>query len=115
MQSLATGKERHLQWYRLGTDGLGISSADQGFQAENELGMSLQCTLAAKKANRTLDHINSTARRLRMQFFSLLVKHYIVSRLLHPTLGPQYRTDTKKLKEVHWGHQDVQEWEWSSC
>lgn len=71
MQSLATGKERHLQWYRLGTDELGISSANQGIQAENELGMSLQCTLAAKRANRTLGHINSTARRLRVQFFFL--------------------------------------------
>lgn len=33
--------------------------------------MSLQCDLAAKKVNRTLGYINSTARRLRMWFFSL--------------------------------------------
>lgn len=70
MQSFATGKERYLQWYRLGTEGLGISSTENnlGSQEENELGMSLQCDLAEKKANRTLGYVNSTARRLSMLF-----------------------------------------------
>ena len=60
---LHLGRNNHMHQYRLGADLLERSSAekDLGVLVDNRLAMSLQCALAAKKANGIPGHIKKSA------------------------------------------------------
>ncbi|GAB0178737.1 hypothetical protein GRJ2_000339000 [Grus japonensis] len=101
---LHLGRNNLKHHYRLGVDLLGSSTADKdlGVLEDNELPMSQQCALVAKKANGILGCIKrsvaSRSREVLLPLYSALVRP-------HPEFcvqfwAPQFKTDRELLERV---------------